>query len=131
MPDNLKYDPGEHRIKHCWNKPEAGFHEVNRGGRTLFIGKCPNTMTRCRAEQLLRTGIGYPPDSPEPERIYNVHDGVVYEAVSSRGSWHGYPWRSRPGNPPLLDSIKLELERRAMAAGHERTFKHWMKTYGR
>ncbi|WP_295436562.1 hypothetical protein [uncultured Thiodictyon sp.] len=61
MPIPLKYDPGEHRVKHCWHKPEAGFVEVNREGRTLLIGKCPNTMTRPMAEQLLRTGIAYPP----------------------------------------------------------------------
>lgn len=131
MSNALKYDPGEHRVKHCWNKPEAGFVELGHGRRAIMIGKCPNTLTKAQAERLLHTGVPYPYDSSEPERIYNVLDGVVYEAVSSGDAWHGYPWRARPGNPPLPDQIEQELARRAEAAGQQRAFKRWMKTYGR
>ncbi|WP_169338396.1 hypothetical protein [Lamprocystis purpurea] len=129
---NLTYDPGEHRVKHCWNKPEAGFVALDRGRKTIHVGKCPNTLSKAQAEQLLQAGVSYPLDSPEPERIYNVHEGIVYEAVNTGDSpWHGYPWRARPGNAPLPDQIKQELERRAVAAGYGRAFKNWMKNYGR
>lgn len=85
-----RYDPGEHRFKHCWNEPRAAF--VCDG--SAQVGKCPSTLGKQLAEQLLNDGIAYPVGQAHPERIYNVHDGVVYEAVYSGGScWHGYPAR--------------------------------------
>lgn len=123
----LRYDPGEHRVKHCWKQPEAAF--VRDG--SAEIGKCPSTLSKQFAEQLLNDGIGYPVGDERPERIYNLHDGVVYEAVCSGSSWHGYPWRYRPGRKSLPRQIQQELERRAEQQDCLPGYKHWMKKYGR
>lgn len=121
-----RYDPGEHRVKHCWNMPKAKF--VRQG--SAVIGKCPSTLSKQLAEQLLNDGIGYPVGQADPERIYNLHDGVVYEAVYSGDSWHGYPWRYRPGRKSLPRQIKQELERRAEQQCCLPGYKYWMKEYG-
>lgn len=92
---------------------------------------CPSTLSKEHAEQLLNQGIGYPEGSDNPERIYNVHDGVVYEAVRSGDSWHGYPWRYRPGRRALPRQMMLKLEERAQAQDKQREFKQWVKNYGR
>lgn len=47
------YDPGEGRYKHKWNRDEAGFDPSGKGP----VGKCPNTMTREIAQQLLNDGL--------------------------------------------------------------------------
>lgn len=122
-----RYDPGEHRFKHCWNEPRAAF--VCDG--SAQVGKCPSTLGKQLAEQLLNDGIDYLVGQAHPERIYNVHDGVVYEAVYSGGSWHGYPWRYRPGRRPLPRQIKQELEHRAQQQGCMPGYRHWMKEHGR
>lgn len=96
-----------------------------------MIGKCPATLSKAQAEVLLNNGIGYPNGAALPERIYAVHEGVVYEAVCSGGNWHGYPWRLRPGRKAIPTQIKDQLEQHARNQGCYPTFKKWMKTYGR
>lgn len=83
-------------------------------------------MSKQLAEQLLNDGIGYPLGQETPERIYNLHNGVVYEAVYSGENWHGYPWRYRPGRKSLPRQIKQELERRAEQQDCLSSYKHWM-----
>lgn len=126
-PERLIYEPGEHRFKHCWNVPKADF--VTQG--SARIGKCPSTLSKKLAEQLLNDGIRYPVGQSHPERIYNVHDGVVYEAVNSGGTWHGYPWRYRPGRRALPSPILRELQRRAEQQNCLSGYKQWMKDHGR
>lgn len=121
------YNPGEHRIKHCWNESRAAF--VRHG--SAEIGKCPSTLDKELAEQLLNEGVGYPVGQEQPERIYNVHVGVVYEAVCSGDTWHGYPWRYRPGRRALPRQILQELQHRAEGQGCLSEYKHWMKEHGR
>ncbi len=122
-----RYDPGEHRFKHCGDQAEAIFR---RDGSAL-IGLCPSTLSKEYAEELLNAGIAYPEGSDTPERIYNVYEGVVYEAVCSGGSWHGYPWRYRPGRKALPRQIRSNLEKRATDQGYQQAFKNWMKEHGR
>ncbi len=122
-----RYDPGEHRFKHCGSQPQAGF----RRNGSAWIGLCPSTLSKEYAEELLNAGIAYPEGSDTPQRIYNVHEGVVYEAVYSGGSWHGYPWRYRPGRKALPRQIRSNLERRATDQGYQQAFKNWMKEHGR
>lgn len=52
----LRYDRGEHRVKHCWKEPESAF--VRDG--SAETGKCLSTLSKQLAEQLLNDGIGYP-----------------------------------------------------------------------
>lgn len=122
-----RYDPGEHRFKHCWSEPRAAF--VQQG--SAQIGKCPSTLSKDLAEQLLNDGLVYPTGEVSPERIYNVHEGVVYEAVFSGDGWHGYPWRYRPGRRSLPRQIRQELECRAKQLGCLSAYKLWMKEHGR
>ena len=83
------------------------------------------------AEDLWKDGIGYPIGQEQPERIYNVHYGIVYEAVCSGNSWHGYPWRYRPGRRSLPREIQRELQLRAQRQDCLSSYKHWMKEHGR
>lgn len=122
-----RYDPGEHRSKHCWSEPRADF--VRCG--SAEIGKCPSTLSKQQAERLLNEGIGYPVGEAIPQRIYNVHGGIVYEAVCSGDSWHGYPWRYRPGRKALPRDMLRELEDRASQQNCLDAYKDWMKRYGK
>lgn len=122
-----RYDPGEHRVKHCWGEPAAGF-AVQAG---IEIGKCAATLTKEMAEDLLNNGLTDPPDAQRPKRIYNVYQGVVYEAVDSNGTWHGYPWRYRPGRRALSRQLLALLEARAQEQGDLKAFQRWMKEHGR
>lgn len=124
------YDPGEGRHKHRWNRDEAGFDPSGKGP----VGKCPNTLTRDVAQQLLNDGFEvWEEGDAFPSRIYNVYQGVVYEAVPTEPgrSYHGYPWRGDKGMgaglPPL---IRKKLENRALLRGESREFKKWMKKFG-
>lgn len=98
-----------------------------------MIGKCSSTVSKQLADQLLNDGIGYPIGQESPKRIYNLHDAVVYEAVYSGDSWHGYPWRYRPGRRSLPRQIQQELERRAERQDCLPSHKQWMvalRNYG-
>jgi len=95
MPAPWKYQPDEDpKRKHRWNEHRAGF--VEAGGET--IGKCPRAITIELAEHLLNhQGISWsnPRLSPGtyPDRIYVVHDGVVYHAKPTVPgvSYHAFP----------------------------------------
>lgn len=123
------YDPAEHRIKHCSAEPLASFDENGSG----VISKCPSTLSKVDAQALLQNGVPDMDDLQDghPKRIYAVYDGVVYQAVPTilGKSYHGYPWRGRPGHNRLPRFVKRELERRASEQGCLKKFKDWMKQY--
>lgn len=124
-----RYDSGEGRYKHRWNKDEAGFEPSGRGP----VGKCPKWMDSVLAQRLLDNGIPFWEDDPFPARIYNVCEGVVYEAVPTEPgkSYHGYPWRGDRGmGAGLPPRIRRELAKRAESEGKLREFQRWMKRYG-
>lgn len=126
---NWKYDPGEHRVKHCSNEPEAHFVRVG----SAVVGKCAGTLTKVQAEVLLNSGCSYlEPSIDYPSKIYNVHQGVVYEAVPTEPgkSYHGYPWRRMPGRKLIPRQILKKLEELAEAQGCLRAYKDWMRRYG-
>ena len=123
------YDAGEHRTKHCSKEKNAHFVT----GGTAVIGKCPADLTREVAQQLLNEGIAYfRPQQPYPAKIYNLHKGVVYEAVPTLPgqSYHGYPWKKMPGRNILPDRIIRQLNEKAIANGCLDDFQKWMKQYG-
>jgi hypothetical protein len=98
---------------------------------TAFIGKCSSGISTDIAQELLDTGFKYPTEDDPPNRIYNVHAGVIYEAVcSGDDAWHGYPWRARPGKSPLPASIMKGLQQRASEQGFPKEYKEWVKRYG-
>jgi hypothetical protein len=126
-----RYDPGEGRKKHAWPKDEAGFEPSGKGP----VGKCPQSISREFAEQLLNEGIPVfeDDDSEVPERIYNVYKGVVYEARRTEygKSFHGFPWRGDKGISQRIPArIIIQLEARAKEDSELREFKRWMKKYG-
>ena len=125
----LAYEPGEHRTKHCWNEPHAG---VVRNGSTC-IGKCPNTLSKEQARDLLDDAefdgkvAGVPISQVQPKRMWNVYRGIVYEEVPTQaGSYHGYPWFGRPGRNRLPRAVRVALEQRAENQGFGREFQTWM-----
>lgn len=73
----------------------------------------------------------YPPSAEHPERIYAVHEGVVYEARPTEPglTYHGFPWRGRPGHNRLPRPIKRELRDRAEQAGCRKAFNDWLDRY--
>lgn len=127
-----KYDRGDGRFKHCWNKDEAGFEPGGKGP----VGKCPNSISQGEAEELLNSGLPWfeDEDDEHPSYIFNVRKGIVYEAQPTvEGiSYHGYPWcqpKGRKWQLPLR--ILEELRRRAALDGHAKEFNRWMKDFAK
>ena len=132
-----EYERGDQdgRLKHRWNKDEAGFEPGQKGA----IGKCPKHTTKAIAQQALNNGVPlFDTDNDEnadsfPSKIYTTYKGVIYEAaVTTPGkSFHAYPWRALPGRPPLPNSILQKLEEKLETDEEKRIFKRWLKIYGR
>lgn len=129
----LLYDPGEHRKKHCWNEPYAS---VVKNGSTS-IGKCPSTFSKEEARVLLDDAEyegkieGQSAVVALPKRMWNVYQGVVYEAVPTQPgiSYHGYPWFGRPGRNRLPRAVRAALAKRAEDQGFKREFDDWMAAH--
>lgn len=88
------YEPDEQpKRKHRWGESHAGFAMQN-GEK---VGKCPADMTSAQAQALLNTQSVpfFNPKAlgPNPDRLYVVHDGVVYRAHPTRPgiSFHAFP----------------------------------------
>lgn len=134
MNQNLKwqYEAGQGRYKHRWSNDYAGFEPGLKGP----VGKCPCSINKHIAEEILNTGIPYYGsslnDDQTPAKIYAVYQGVVYEAVpTSPGiSYHGYPWRGDlAGRPTLPKYILRQLQQQAQKTGCEKEYSAWMKKY--
>lgn len=89
-----RYEPDENpKRKHRWNKNEAGF-EAHDG---KLVGKCPSGISAADAERLLNEqSVPYfnpRAPGPRPDRLYVVHDGVVYRATPTQAgvSFHAFP----------------------------------------
>lgn len=123
-----QYERGEGRTKHCWHKDEAGFEPSGKG----MVGKCHASITDAVATELLHWGVVYnAPGTTEPEHVYAVYRGVVYEAAPTRPgiSFHGYPWRGDQGRGSLPPRIRHKLAEKAREAGYEKEFWQWMSKY--
>ena len=118
------YDRGQHRRKHCWKNSYAGFQPSAKGQ----VGKCSSKITQTIAQALLDDGVPDwdNEDAQYPTAIYNVFEGIPYEAAPTEPgkSYHGYPWR---GTMPLR--IFAQLEERASQSGHGRRFKKWVRKH--
>ena len=130
--ERLRYDPGEHRRKHCWQQSHADFENIG----VAVVGKCPSTLSKAVAEQLLNDAVfeGEHPLPPiaqaMPDRVWNVHEGVVYEAVCpAPGVYHGYPWCGRPGRNRLARPVKRALLEKARQQGCAAAVEDWFKKY--
>ena len=91
-----------------------------------------SSLTDDRAVALLRNGIVYhAPGTQEPEHVYAVYRGVIYEAAPTRPgvSFHGYPWCGKQGRPALPPRILRELRQRAIHEGYRTEFESWLKQY--
>lgn len=117
------YERGEGRLKHCWRKPYAGFMPSNRGA----VGKCSSEVTDQVAQSLLDTGIPLSEFEEDsfPSKIFNVHKGVIYEAVPTvpGHSYHGFPWRGQRLPMKIIEALAKVAEN----SGHEPEFKRWLK----
>lgn len=127
---SLKYERGEGRYKHRWNKDEAGFEPGKKGA----IGKCHKSITQKIAEQLLQKGIPYyeQPEDDYPTKIYSTYKGVIYEATPTtpNESWHGYPWRGDlKGRPSLTRKMKQQLKQLAIEENYLKEHEQWLKNY--
>lgn len=91
---HYEYEPDERpkKRKHHWDNDWAGF--VRRDG--VLVAKCPVSLTLERAEALLNDGVPWfnpRAPGPHPDRVYVVHDGVVYRATPTHvgRAYHGFP----------------------------------------
>lgn len=115
--------------KHGWNKPYAGFDPSG----VAIVGKCPSTMTTTDAQALLDNAIPYHnPRSTRshPDRLYAVHDGVVYRAVPTQPgvSYHGFPeYPTKFGDGRRKMEIKQQLLDQAESLGCLREVRRWMR----
>jgi len=125
---NWRYDPGEKpKRKHAWSQPHAGF--VKMGGH--LVGKCPKGLTLEVAETLLNDGIeeeAVGRGGTHPQRIYVVHEGVLYRAVPTlKGiSYHAFPELPK-GFKQLDDELKRKIWDRAKELGQEKELKQWLR----
>ncbi len=134
--DKWRYERGEGRRKHLWNKDYAGFHPSGRGP----VGKCPRHITEKIAQQILNKEAipVYDGDGGQfPDRFYAVYKGVIYEAAPTQPgiSYHAYPWRGDlPGRRKLSRRILRKLRQNADRKGErkelEKWLKKWLKKYG-
>ncbi|MBF0145725.1 MAG: hypothetical protein HQL84_07360 [Magnetococcales bacterium] len=126
---NYSYVPGQMRRKHKWTRDKADFDPPNVPGSP---GKCPSSITNTPglAERLLQEGIPWPPTAEHPERVYNVHQGVVYRAVPTIAgkSFHGFPEKEQSGRR-VPEEVLEDLAARADKAGEFKKFKEWASTY--
>jgi len=118
-----RYDKGENRCKHLGTDPEAQI--VYKYGEE--IGECPRGFALDVAQQLLDNAIEeYRSRQPDaPFRLWNYHDGAVYQARTSDGgmTWHGYPVQGRH----IPDSIKRQLDGQAEALGERSRLNQWLR----
>lgn len=123
------YERGDGRYKHRWKKDQAGFVPV----KGADIGKCHSSIDDDVATVLLRTGVVYnAPGTDEPEHVYAIYRGVIYEAAPTRPgiSFHGYPWSGNQGRPALPPRIRRALEQRAQQEGYLKEFEQWLEQHG-
>ena len=114
--------------KHAWGEGSAGFASV----RGVLVGKCPAHMGISEAQELLDTALPF--SSPRwphdyPQRLYAVHDGVVYRATRTRPgvSYHGFPEHpSRFPEGRTGGLLKERLLQRATELGCEQEVRQWM-----
>lgn len=122
-----RYQPDEQpKKKHGWHKAEAGFVEVAGAP----VGKCPNTISNEEAERLLNAGIEVRPSRSQaayPERIYVIHNGVLYRAVPTiRGeSYHGFPERAVDFQR-LPGKVKRQILAHAKRTNQLRALRKWL-----
>lgn len=121
------YDKGEGRFKHVGRKPYPEI-VLNDGNPKKPVGKCPNNISAEKRQELLNGAIAWPEgeDAEEPATLYAVHDGAVYEAMSSDdgATWHGYPFEGS------LSGLLIErLRMRAKEIGCEDGFKQWERKH--
>lgn len=82
------------------------------------------------AQRLLDDGIPFfdHPSDKHPSAIYNVFEGIPYEAAPTEAgkSFHGYPWKG-----VMPRSILIDLGRRAEQTGYRQEFKRWLEQHSR
>jgi hypothetical protein len=123
-----RYEPDEKpKKKHHWDEDRAGFVFV----KDTPIGKCPVSPTNDKAAALLNDGIPWANprvSGNHPDRIYVVHDGVVYRATSTNAgrSYHGFP--ELPRRLRELDKkVKRQILERAASLGQEAAVRAWFE----
>jgi len=128
VPDRWAYEPDETpKRKHAWHQAHAGFVKV----RGVLVGKCPSGLPLVQAEALLNTGIPFPMErwgQAWPDRIYVVHEGVVYRAHATNPgrSYHAFPELGRELRrlPRDFQNRLIELAR---SLGCEREVRRWIR----
>lgn len=127
-PAKRRYEKGERRFKHESGTPEARI-DFDKGNPKRAVGKCPNTIAPTTRAALLNDALPAPNgdrDVDFPKRLYAVHKGVIYQAITSDGglTYHAYPYRGRV--PKLLLSA---LRERAEDKGDIDQFDKWVREH--
>jgi len=124
------YDRGSGRFKHCWKRPFAGFEPTDEDQPiNKQVGKCSSKIRQDDAQVLLDDGIPVKDQNDRhPGIIYNVFEGIPYEAVPTEygKSYHGYPWQGR-----MPKVVLGRLRSRAEEQGFLSQFNSWVEKYGK
>lgn len=123
LPRPYEYDKGENRRKHQGTDPEPKIvHEFGNE-----VGKCPRGFPLDTAQRLLDDAIPeyQARQSDSPFRLWNYHDGAVYQARPSDGgtTWHGWPVQASR----IPREIRRQIEVRAEAVGEGHRLKQWLR----
>jgi len=125
-----KYEPDEKpKKKHAWDRPHAGVVEHPRGTK---IAKCPSNIATDLAEKVLNTGVPVSFKSwrdAHPQRIYAVHEGVLYRATPTNP---GVPYHAFPEFPERFRELPAAARRAVLdyvkGLGYEDEVRRWMRT---
>lgn len=125
-----RYDKGERRHKHVGKSATAEI-KFFPGNPRCWIGICPSprylpdTVRDCLLDDAI-IGENGEREIDFIKKLYNVYNGVIYEAqTSDRGfSYHGYPYRGK-----LASSLIRELRAVAKKKGCESEFDSWVKEH--
>lgn len=122
------YEPDEQpKRKHRWKQNHAGFEQVS-GEK---VGRCPANLSNEQAEALINDQsvpfVNPRAPGPTPDRLYVVHEGVVYRAKPTRA---GVSFHAFPEDPEHLAGLpkrwKAEILALADRLGCKKGVEDWM-----
>lgn len=128
------YDKGERRFKHVSSRdqPEIEFDERHP---KKWIGKCPSGLKAPEMLDLVNKAIAGSNGDRRlgpPKRIYNVHQGAVFEAQTSDGgkTYHGYPYRGKLASN-LIDALRAIAVKKNCKKDFEKWLDQHVEVHGR
>lgn len=124
-----RYETEHPKRKHGWDRAEAGFEVI----QDVPVGKCPNGFSGALAESLLNSGVPFHNSRSGrdwPDRIYVVHEGVLYRATPTNPgrSYHGFPELPSEFNR-LPSDVREAIWGVARESGQHDRLRQWLDSW--